>query len=215
MLPVWAESPPPGDPTLLRLTRQLAEPWTDWAPAGVRVVTRARRDEVCKDWGHRCPSDVARVLDADRVLAFELSRKLSRLKVTLYDRSGPQDEAVTDCAWNEGRLACARGPMLDLARRFAVTPRDAAVVRATFLSKAPLMTACFTAGSGKPADSSGTPVEVRFVVEPDGRTTDVRIEPAKLQTRPELACVARVAERMRFGLATGPRTRFRFPVPRP
>lgn len=208
-MPVWAESPPPGDPTLLRLSRQLAEHWAGWVPAGIHVASRSARADVCKDKGHECPGDVARVLGVDRVVAFELNDDLSRMEVTLFERRGRLETVSSECTWNEGRVACDIAPMAAMARRWAVKKRNRAAVRAAFRAQIPRLVRCLD--SARPASVRA---EVSFVVQPDGRTTDVRIDPREHQARSDMACVARVVESLDFPLATGRGARFRFPIPR-
>ena len=58
VLPAYAANPPPRDPTLLRLTKTIAEALHQSSQEDVRVVTRELRDEACPGDDGRCPRDL-------------------------------------------------------------------------------------------------------------------------------------------------------------
>jgi hypothetical protein len=69
---------------------------------------------------------------------------------------------------------------------------------------------CKKLGFGEAGAPSG-PMEVRFRVTPEGKVTEVRIEPRGFDDVPAFGCMARAVEGLRF--SAGAAEPFRFPLP--
>ncbi|MCK6549814.1 hypothetical protein L6R52_28515, partial [Myxococcota bacterium] len=107
VLPVRAAEPPPGDPTLLRLTRALAGAIHEQTGGDVRVVSRDERDDRCPDEQGVCPREIASMLDAERVVSFTLARSYGAITVRIYHvDAGLEREAELECDWEEGSVSC-------------------------------------------------------------------------------------------------------------
>ncbi len=107
VLPIHADNPPPTDPTLLRTSEIVGRAIAEGLSVNVRLVARAIRDEHCTDDGHRCPSAIARILEAEQVIALELSDDLGRLTATVYRRPNVVAAKIdVACDWDDGP-ACA------------------------------------------------------------------------------------------------------------
>jgi hypothetical protein len=108
VLPVRGDSPPPGDPTLLRLTREIGEAIGDLVDADVRVVTRQIRDQACPSSDGACPRHVNDELEVNTVVSMVLAPKRDALKLMVYRaKDGLHRSGELPCAWADGRVACA------------------------------------------------------------------------------------------------------------
>jgi hypothetical protein len=191
VLPVYAENPPPSDPTLLRTTRVIAQTIFEHTGARIRVLSREARDEHCADDGHRCPGAIARLLDVERVIALELAADRGSVRARVYEQRPARlaMEIVVPCEW-DGGPECDAAP---LAQKLATgrAGYDPAAVEAAWAKVAPRIAKCFT--KVPPAKDA----RLTFALQPSGRPIEVRVEPKKLQSGASYACAARVAESLR------------------
>lgn len=223
VLPVRASDPPPGDPTLLRLTRSLASAIHEQTDADVRVVSRDERDERCPDEQGVCPREIASMLDAERVVSFALANSYGSIAVRIYHAdAGLEREAELSCEWEEGNVSCDSDGLKKLlvpgAQPGALDP---AAVEAALRRASSRIEGCRSAKASAEDDPAGdatldSEAFVSFRVRPDGRVIDVRIDPRDLAGTPMFRCVARVVEALELDPFSGAKpVAFRFPVLEP
>lgn len=120
VMPVRAETPPPRDPTLLRLSAPVAKTIADALPSPVRLVKRDTRDAQCADDGWRCPDEIAAMMSVARVVSLHLDDDHARLKVMVYaGRHGVVAETVVKCGSRAGRVRCDRDAIATFIRNAA------------------------------------------------------------------------------------------------
>ncbi len=197
VLPV-AGTPPPRDPTLLRLTRELSEALHQAHPsADFMVISRDRRDAWCTHEGRECPPELASHLEADRVVSLVLADDYSALTVRVFRAPrGLLHELTLPCTWTDGRPRCDTEPLRDKLQT-ASAALDPAVVEQNFTALRGQLQRCLSLGAAQTA-------AVSFRVKPHGRVADVRIEPRALQNEKPYACVARAIEGMTLPPFSGP-----------
>ena len=190
VLPVTAEMPPPGDPTLLRVSQALAESVAEVMAGDVRLVPRERRDALC---GLSCPPELADLADVDAAIVLRLSPRYAHVDVEVWGRRAQRlAEGRLSCSYVAGRAVCAGdGLATILAAAEPAGPYDEAAVLDAFRTLEPHLLECFD--GVRPTSAA----HIRFRVFPDGRVSDVHVEPKRLAKRPGFACVARTAESLR------------------
>jgi len=216
VLPIRGEKPPPRDPTLLRLSKELAEALQAQVGTEVRVAARELRDEACPGRDGRCPRDVALHAAGDRVLSAVLEPGLTKLELHVYGREGLEKSATIACKWAEGFAACELERLAELiAKREASAERKESTdeIGKRFAKLGPGLQGCKKKGWGK-ATPEGRALEmsVRFDVG-GGRVKNVRVMPAGFDTVPAYACMARVVESMKLPKGHGAAEGLRFPIP--
>jgi hypothetical protein len=228
ILPVRGEKPPPRDPTLLRLTRDVADALHAAVGAPVRVLSRDLRDEACPALDGRCGRDTALMVGAERALSLKLSESWDQLEVRIYDRRGEGRTGSLPCRWREGLAACdtaglgalvsTRIPTKVAEAEPAPSPRRRrsearAAARAAAKANARIergykklgrrLERCKQLGWGELAGDDRVAAEIKFSVHEGGKVRDVRVVPAGLDGVPAYACMARVVEAMRLPKTTG------------
>lgn len=107
ILPARAETPPPRDPTLVRISGQIGEAIADAMDAKVELLSREIRDEACPAFDGVCPRDVASLVNADHVVSLVLKADYSSMEVRLYDhRAGLMKQGQIPCKWSAGFASC-------------------------------------------------------------------------------------------------------------
>lgn len=107
VLPARAETPPPRDPTLVRISGQIGEAIADAMDAKVELLSREIRDEACPAFDGVCPRDVASLVNADHVVSLVLKADYSSMEVRLYDhRAGLMKQGQIPCKWSAGFASC-------------------------------------------------------------------------------------------------------------
>lgn len=231
VLPAHAEQPPPRDPTLLRLSKEIGEAVHAAVAKEVVVVSRELRDDACPSIEGLCPRDVAAILNAERAISLVLKADYSGLELRVYG-SGLEKEATLPCRWSEGLVACETAPIRRLMKRaradepsHGATPRpppkrserplEQADVDAAMKKLAPRFERCRKLGWGD-ATTRPASLEIQFRVTEQGKVTEVRLEPRGFDTVPAFSCMARIAESLRFrsGPASPEPYRYKVPTPR-
>lgn len=189
VLPARAAHPPPQDPTLLRLSKPVAEAFAELVSGPVRLGARGLRDARCRDDGWRCPDEIAALLGVDRVVSMQLDDDYGALTLYVFaERRGVVAKVSLPCAWDAGRLSCRTEGLAKLAHELEPRGLEPAVVFAAYEALEPKLRACL-GPEGAEAEA-----RVRLSVAPSGRAHSVRIEPRRLQRRERYACVARALE---------------------
>lgn len=199
VLPIHAEHPPPTDPTLLRTSERVGRAIADGLGVDVRLAARAIRDEHCTDDGHHCPTAIARILEAERVIALELTDDHGELRATVYRRPAVVAATVrVKCAWDHGPK-CALDDLVEQLRASMKVAFDAVALETAWTKLRPRIDGCLARAKAVEPTAS-----VKFSVQRDGRVANVRIEPRKLQRKKAYTCVARVVESLRVPPFEGP-----------
>ncbi len=193
LMPVYAPTPPPGDPTLLRMSKRIGEALAEHNAADVRLVSRELREERCQDHGHECPDAIARMLEVDRVIAVELAEDYGELLATVFDPPNRARSVRVPCKWVAGGPSC---DVDGLAKEIAEATKptwDPAAADAAFDALRTRIDACLAQEKGGADPES----RVTFRIREDGRPIEVRIQPKALQRKKAYRCVARVVESLR------------------
>ena len=217
VLPVRTETPPPGDPTLLRLTRQIGEAIHDVVGEEVRVISRELRDDACPSIDGICPREVALLVGAERAISLVLKPGYSGLTVKVYAKNGLEREAELACKWASGLAECETGPFEQLfARKPAAPPLDPAVVWKAYQKLDRKLRGCVKLGWGEAAPARRPDqLDVQFRIGVDGHAYEVRLAPDGFHDVPAFACMARVVESLRIsGGSEPPATPFKFKLPK-
>lgn len=216
VLPVSCSDPPPADPTLLRLTKDLAGAIHEVVEEEIRVASREARDDRCPREDADCPPDIARMLDVERVVALSLAPRWDVLTVRVFATGGLDREGKLPCRWADGAVECQTDELARILAEDELPPLDEAAVKASFDALRPRLGACGGGDGAAPGASIAPDTFVSFRARPEGRVSDVRIEPAELQGEGAYACVARHVESLRVPRFAGkaPRT-FRFALREP
>lgn len=204
--PVRAEHPPPRDPTMLRMSVELARSISEVVTGHVRLAKRDERDQACP---LSCPPEVAAIQEVDHVVELVLGDAMDELVVRVFRRRGDVLEGKVPCEYGGGAVACdAKRLQKMLGSQKGDAPLDAEAVKSGFAALRPKLLEC---GEPKPKVRA----KVRFRVRPDGRVTDVRISPKKVQFDEPYACMARVVESLRVVPFAGERpVAFSMPLPK-
>lgn len=215
LLPVRAESPPPRDPTLLRLTRSVAEALRSTVEGKIRVVPRDLRDDACPSPDGLCPRDVASLVGADRVVSMLLTPGFKTLKLRIYSKEvGLQDSGVLECRWAMGLAVCATEPLSGIVREQR-NEGGAEAVKRRFARLGKKLKGCEKKGFAHlTAPELPDALDVTFRLSAKGRAIDVRLDPAGYDEVPAYACMARVVETLEIPKDVEPpkqAQRFRLP----
>lgn len=204
VFPVRGERPPPSDPSLLRLSRDLAAALQEALGGQVRLASRERRDELCPGRTTlECADRVHEAAGGERVLVLRLSDDLERVDARVYPApKGARRELRLPCRWREGQVTCDLEPLLRAIDREAPPPLDELAVMTAFEALRPELEACLRAGKATLPEGAGPPM-VTFRLQPDGRPRDVRIEPRTLQRKKPYGCMARLLESTTFSAFAG------------
>src|SRR5688500_12670773 len=117
VLPTHSTNPPPQDPTLLRLSKTVAESIHEAGGANVRVASREERDERCPAEDGHCPNELAAMLDAERAVVLVLDAKFTNLLLRVYrGKLGVEREGSIPCRWENGAVDCE---LAQIAKIFA------------------------------------------------------------------------------------------------
>jgi hypothetical protein len=204
VFPVYAPNPPPQDPTLLRLTRALAESLHESLDGRMRVASREERDERCPAQDGTCPNDVAVMANAERAISLALDKDLSKLTVRVYlGKTGVEREGNATCTWVQGAVEC-NGEELAAIFEEGAGPKPLAEteVQEAFAALEPRMERC---GASRTKDAW-----VSFKVRADGRVYDVRLDPRELAEEKSYNCVATTLESLRMRRFSGAAQPYRF-----
>jgi hypothetical protein len=204
VFPIFAEHPPPRDPTLLRLSIELAKVIRENVTGDVRLAKREERDVSCP---LECPGEIASMLTVDHVIAMHLKDTQDQLAVILYEPSRAPSIRRIDCTYRDGAVSCDSKRLAEVVQGWKHSPAlDHKAVHAAFDALGKELDAC----GERPR---GVDASVRFRVRPDGRVTDVRIDPQEVQDRKPFDCIARVVESLRVPPFEGPKpVAFRLPL---
>jgi hypothetical protein len=187
VMPVVARNPPPRDPTMLRMSVDLAKAITGAVSGPVRLAKREERDSVCASG---CPPEIASILEADHVVELVLDDGMDALLVRVFDRDRGTSKSKVPCTYGGGVVECDAGALAQSFARKDDAELDPKTVEDAFAKLGDRLRAC-----GPPLPK--IEATVRFRARPDGRVTDVRVSPTKVQTKKPYACMARVVESLR------------------
>lgn len=193
LMPVHATNPPPKDPTLLRMSKQIGAAIAERNVADIRLVSRELREEHCQDHGHACPDAIARILEVDRVIAVELTDDYRQLVASVFDPPTRKRTIEVPCKWIAGGPSCDLDALAQGIAEGSKPTWDPSVVDAAFDALRPRVDACLEREKGGADPES----RVTFRVREDGRPIEVRIQPKAIQRKKAYRCVARVVESLR------------------
>lgn len=204
VFPVYAANPPPQDPTMLRLTRAIAETLHEALGGEMRVASREERDERCPATDGTCPNDVAAVSNADRAIALALEKDLSKVTVRVYrGKTGVEREGTASCAWVKGTVECSDEELEAIFEEGSgPTALAEGEIESAFTALRPRLVRC---GISKTNEAW-----VAFKVRADGRVYDVRIDPRELAEEKAYNCVATTLESLRVRRFSGAAQSFRY-----
>lgn len=191
---------------MLRMSVELARSVSKAVSGHVRLAKREERDRACP---LSCPPEVATIEDVDHAVELILGETMDELLVRLFNRRGEVLEGKVPCEYGGGAVSCdAERLKKMLASREKEAPLDKGAVESAFAALRPKLVGC-----GDP--KAGVRAKVRFRVRPDGRVTDVRVWPKRVQSAEPYACMARVVESLRVVPFAGERpVAFSMPLPR-
>ncbi|MFO0728393.1 MAG: hypothetical protein U1E65_31750 [Myxococcota bacterium] len=127
VLPARAETPPPRDPSLARLSGEIREAIAELVEGDVAMVSREIRDEACPSYDGNCPRDVAALVNADKVVSLVLQPDFSSVELRVYDhRSGLTKQGKIPCKWAAGYASCEREGIQKILAPKAVEPAPVA-----------------------------------------------------------------------------------------
>jgi hypothetical protein len=206
VFPIFAEQPPPMDPTLLRLSVELAKVISDQVGGDVRLAKREEREEHCP---LECPAEIASMMTVDHVIAMHLKESQDQLAVILFEPSRAPEIRKIACTYQNGVVRCDAKQLAEVIKSWKhEAPLDEKAVHTAFGLLAGEMAACGP-------QEKGIDASVRFRIRPDGRATDVRIDPVEVQDRKPYDCIARVVESLRVPPFPGKKAiSFRLSVPK-
>lgn len=209
VLPVFADKPPPRDPTLLRLTKALAEAVHTHTDARVHIVSRILRDEACPSTDGQCPRDVALHANAERAVSFQLADGYQSVTVRVYTRRGLEQTGTLPCRWATGFATCDAAGLSALlvtkpTPKAAVADGGEDIVKKRFARLQTRLDKCTKLGWGDAPEAKPVDVTVQFTVAEGGRVRDVRLQPSGFDDVPAYACMARVVESMKLPRKVGP-----------
>ncbi len=206
VFPVVSDHPPPGDPTLLRLSVEMARTVSQNVSGEVRMAKREERDSACP---LECPKEIASMLSVDHVVAMQLADTYDALAVILFERARAPEVRKIACTYGNGAVTCDAEQLAAVFKHENQDPPlDEKAVTTAFEGLKEALARC---GDQTP----GVNASVRFRVRPDGRVLDVRIEPQEVQDRPPYDCVARVVESLRVPPFSGDKPiAFHLPLPK-
>jgi hypothetical protein len=206
VFPIFSEHPPPRDPTLLRMSIDLARVISENVSGDVRLAKREERQESCP---LRCPDEIASMLSADHVIAMHLKDSQDQLAVILYEPSREPQVRRISCTYGDGAVSCDAKELSEVIKGWRHDGQlDQKAVHAAYAGLATELLAC-----GE--QDKGVEASVLFRVRPDGRVTDVRIDPVSVQDRKPYDCMARVMESLRVPPFSAKKPiAFRLPLPK-
>lgn len=206
VFPVFAEHPPPRDPTLLRMSTELAQTISAQVSGSVRLAKREERELSCPT---ECPGEIASMLSVEHVVSMHLAPKFDQLAVILFEPRRPPLVRKITCAYENGAVSCdakALGEVFE--KQQEERPLDEKAVHAAFARLKKELLRC----GDQRADVRAS---ARFRVRPDGRVTDVRIDPPEVENQKPYDCMARIVESLRVPPFSGVRpAAFRLPLPK-
>ncbi len=191
VLPAHGEHPPPSDPTLLRLSQQVAQDFAELVSVPVRLVDRKIRADVCRQNGHECPVDTASMLDAENVLELGLSDDATELNLNFY---GPHERVLTaklPCEMNAGRLRCDTKGLGKKLEQLATQAFSEASLRLDLDKIRPRLKRCFK------RRKMLTDVKFEFMAHPSGHISKVSVTPMSVAKSKAGRCAARILESYR------------------
>lgn len=218
VLPVQATEPPPQDPTLLRLTKDLGAAVHDAIGADVRVLSREEREERCPDRAGVCEKDLADTLGVEHAVSIVLADGYNSIHVRVYGaKEGLVHEGDVPCRWDQGNVACEAEIFARLVTSEEKTSAlEPARVEAAFRALVPKLSRCKTAKREEGDDALAEPVpdedvHVSFRVRPDGHVIDVRVDPREHAGSAPFRCMARLVESLELAPFAGTKpAAFRF-----
>jgi hypothetical protein len=205
VFPIFAEVPPPRDPTLMRMSRELLKVIRENVSGEVRLAKRDERQDSCPIG---CPEEIASMLSVDHVVAMHLKETQDQLAVILYEPSREPEIRKVTCNYANGAVSCDSKALAEVMKGWkrGATLEEKAVHEA-FEKLESRMIACGP-------QEKGVSASARFRVRPDGRVTDVRIDPIEVQDRKPYDCMARVLESLRVPPFTAQKpVAFQLPLP--
>jgi hypothetical protein len=214
VLPVHAVDPPSMDPTLLRLTRKIADGIEAAVKEEVRVASRELRDDRCPSQDGDCPPRVADDLDAERVVSMALAKDFKSVVVRVYRGGAIETQGKLPCKWDEGSVDCdveKIGPIISKREHEQpATAVDRKGVERAFEATKKLFARCPKLETPL---QPGQEVTASVRLRPDGKVTDVRIDPRELYDAPRYTCIAEILESMRAPSFDGTKPEpFRFTI---
>lgn len=243
VLPARADVPPPRDPTLMRLSREVGEAIHGVAGKQVVLISRELRDDACPSFDGKCPRDVAAMINAEQVISLVLSEDYGALELRMYG-AGPERSGSIPCKWSEGLVSCELAALGALftpaeakrapapaappakiaakaAKKPAIREQPSSSVKKKTVDRAMekmkrRFDRCAREGWGE-LSSAGRPAEmsVQFRVDEHGRVVEVRLQPRGFDDVPAFACMARSMESLRFAAGDPGNEPFVYPLPLP
>jgi hypothetical protein len=204
VFPAFSEHPPPNDPTMMRLTKEVRKVMRSTVDGKVRLAKIEERDS-CPG---KCPSEIASMLSVEHVVSLHLSDGYDQLAILVHEPSHAPAIRKVACTYGNGLVSCDDKQVAEAFGKKRGGLDDKAVKKA-FESLRPKLLEC---GFQEP----GIEASVRFRVRPDGRATDVRIDPERVQNQKPYDCMARVVESLRVPPFEGEKpVAFQLAIPKP
>jgi hypothetical protein len=241
LLPARSDSPPPRDPTLVRLSTEINAALGSAMSKEVILVSRELADDACPSPDAKCPRDVAVLLNAERVVSLYLAADYSSLELRLYG-SGLEKTGSIPCRWAQGLVSCEHDKLSKVFAKSAVEPAEpekqkqkqkaAKAEKAEKAKKSaqtsatkdnldrawkklgPRLERCKSEGWGSHTDRP-TKVSIQFRIDDRGRAVEVRLDPRGLEDVPAFSCMARAIESIRLPEGAPSDAPARYPLPSP
>lgn len=190
VFPVEAKTPPPRDPTLLRLSSALSEQINASVKGEVKMAKPEVRDEHCAYRGIECPPEIAGMLGVNFAVALYLADDYSALAVHVFKApAGRVRKGKVACAWKKGIVACDEKALAGIMKSVPLPEAFAATaIQETFES--------IDFGVCKGRKKKDVQAHVR--VRPDGQVRDVRLSPRSKKKAARYACMAKKLKETAF-----------------